>query len=251
MTARLPGLLVLVSLCAIPLVAQTVSASSAMAQGSGPSVDAEVPVPRTYSEAMNWYREAADAGDPKAMFYLGLTLEQGLRAGGDPKDAIPWYRKSADKGFALAQFKLGQLYQFGQIVAQDSAMAREWYGKAAEQGLADAQYNLAVMLETGDGGAADPQKAMTLYHDAADGGIPEAFLNLAGILAQGELVDQDLVEALKWLILADRAGLDQGQSMSAAVRQLLNDAEIADAGARADRWLVAHGERNREPGYPR
>ncbi|WPZ37112.1 tetratricopeptide repeat protein [Thalassobaculum sp. OXR-137] len=247
---RLPGLLVLASLCVLPLTAQTVLAPAAMAQGSVQSADAEVPVPRTYGEAMNWYREAADAGDPKAMFYLGLTLEQGLRAGGDPKDAIAWYRKSADKGFALAQFKLGQLYQFGQIVKQDSAAAREWYGKAADQGLADAQYNLAVMLETGEGGAVDAERALALYHGAADGGIPEAFLNLAGILAQGELVDQDLVEALKWLILADRAGLEQGESMSAAVRQLLNAPEIADAETRADRWLIAHGERNRTPGGP-
>lgn len=243
---RLPSLLVLVSLCAIPLAAQTVLAPAVRAQSS----DAEVPVPRTYGEAMNWYREAADAGDPKAMFYLGLTLEQGLRAGGDPKDAIAWYRRSADKGFALAQFKLGQLYQFGQLVGQDSGAARDWYGKAADQGLADAQYNLAVMLETGDGGVVDAQRALTLYRGAADGGIPEAFLNLAGLLAQGELVDQDLVEALKWLILADRAGLDQGESMSAAVRQLLSPAEITDAESRADRWQAAHGERSRDIGTP-
>lgn len=250
MTTRLPSLFFLVSLCAIPLAAQMALAPTAMAQPNTQTADAEVPVPRTYGEAMNWYREAADAGDAKAMFYLGLTLEQGLRAGGNPKDAIAWYRKSADKGFALAQFKLGQLYQFGQIVAQDSKAARAWYGKAAEQGLADAQYNLAVMLETGDGGEADAQRAMTLYHDAAKGGIPEAFLNLAGLLAQGELVDQDLVEALKWLILADRAGLDQGQSMSAAVRQLLSPSEIADSEVRADRWLTAHGERRGDTSLP-
>ena len=251
MKTRLPSLLVLVSLCAIPPAAQTVGASSALAQTAGTqSAEAEVPVPRTYGEAMNWYREAADAGDPKAMFYLGLTLEQGLRAGGDPKDAIAWYRKSADKGFALAQFKLGQLYQFGQIVTQDSATARDWYGRAADQGLADAQYNLAVMLETGDGGEVDAERALSLYRDAATGGIPEAFLNLAGLMAQGELVEQDLVEALQWLILADRAGLDQGQSMSAAVRQLLGPAEIADAEARADRWQTAQGERPRATGLP-
>ena len=177
-------------------------------------------------------------------------LERALRAGGDPKDAIAWYRRSADKGFALAQFKLGQLYQFGQLVGQDSGAARDWYGKAADQGLADAQYNLAVMLETGDGGEVDAQRALTLYRGAADGGIPEAFLNLAGLLAQGELVDQDLVEALKWLILADRAGLDQGESMSAAVRQLLSPAEITDAESRADRWQAAHGERSRDIGTP-
>lgn len=257
---RPSSLFALLGLCVIPLAAHTVLAPAVLAQVDTQSAtpqatnsqlaDAEVPVPRTYGEAMNWYREAADAGDPKAMFYLGLTLEQGLRAGGDPKDAIAWYRRSADKGFALAQFKLGQLYQFGQIVTQQSETAREWYGKAADQGLADAQYNLAVMLETGEGGDVDASRALTLYQDAAAGGIPEAFMNLAGLMAQGELVDQDLVEALQWLILADRAGLDQGQSMSAAVRQLLNPTEIVDAQSRADRWQAAHGDRNLDTGLP-
>jgi TPR repeat protein len=251
---RLPGLLVVFGLCALPLAAQTVQAQSAAPEAapSKPSrtPDADVPVPRTYGEAMNWYREAADAGDPKAMFYLGLTLEQGLRAGGDPKDAVAWYRKSADKDFPLAQFKLGQLYQFGQLVEQDSAEARRWYGRAADQGLADAQYNLAVMLETGEGGEVDAARAIALYHGAAQGGISKALLNLAGLLAQGELVDQDLVEALKWLLLADRAGLTQGQSMAGAVRQLLGPAEIAEAATRADRWLETYGDRNLKPGAP-
>lgn len=212
--------------------------------------EADVPVPRTYGEAMNWYREAAEAGDPKAMFYLGLTLEQGLRAGGDPRDAVAWYRKSAEKGFPLAQFKLGQLYQFGQLLEQDSAAARDWYERAAENKLSDAQYNLAVMLETGDGGEADGDRAIALYHAAAEGGIPEAFLNLAGLLAQGELVEQDLVEALKWLILAERADLSQGRAMAAAVRQLLNPTEIADAESRADRWRQTYGDRLPDTGGP-
>lgn len=238
-SARLSRLLLALGLCAFPLALE-----GARAQ------DAVVPVPRTYGEAMDWYREAAQAGDPKAMFYLGLTLEQGLRPGGNPRDAMSWYRQSADKGFPLAQFKLGQLYQFGQIVDQDPRQARTWYEKAAAAGLADAQYNLAVMLETGDGGEADGNRAMALYNAAAEGGIPEAFLNLAGLLAQGELVEQDLTEALKWLILAERSGLGQGHAMAGAVRQLLNPVEIADAEARADRWIREKGSRVSSPDSP-
>lgn len=239
MTAHLNCLLLAISLCVSLLATRPVLAQ-----------DSDVPVPRSYSEAMDWYREAAEAGDPKAMFYLGLTLEQGLRAGGDPRDAVGWYRRSADKEFPLAQFKLGQLYQFGQLIEQDSAQARVWYDRAAQQGLADAQFNLAVMLETGDGGEADGDRAIGLYNAAAQGGIPEAFLNLSGLLAQGELVDQDLVEALKWLILADRAGLDQGHAMAGAVRQLLNPVEIADAEARAERWMREKGAGVLIPGAP-
>jgi TPR repeat protein len=229
-TARFPGLLLALSLCAFPHATQPVLAQ-----------DADVPVPQTYGDAMRWYRDAAEAGDAKAMFYLGLTMEQGLRAGADAREAVAWYRRSADGGFALAQFKLGQLYQFGQLVEQDADRARRWYAEAAAQNLADAQYNLAVMLETGEGGPVDGERAQALYRDAAAGGIPEAFVNLAGLLAQGDLVEQDLVEALKWLLLAERAGVEQGQAMAAAVRQLLNPVEVADAEARADRWASTRG----------
>jgi TPR repeat protein len=202
----------------------------------------DVPVPQTYGDAMRWYRKAAESGDAKAMFYLALSIEQGLRADADGGEALTWYRRSASAGFPLAQFKLGQLHQFGQLLARDAEVARRWYALAAEQGLADAQFNLAVMMETGEGGEIDGARALALYVQSAAGGIPEAFLNMAGLLAQGELVEQDLVEALKWLNLAEQAGLTQGAPMAAAIRQLLNPVEIRDAAARAQRWRTSNPE---------
>ncbi len=218
----------------------SVTLLSTLIVGQAAQVRADVPVPQTYSEAMRWYRNAAEAGDPKAMFYLGLTLEQGLQSQTNPERALLWYRRSADAAFALAQFKMGQLYQFGQLVDRDPEQARGWYRKASDQGLADAQYNLAVMLETGEGGEVDGQGAVALYLDAARNGIPEAFLNLGGLYAQGDVVEQDLVDGLKWLILAQRASLSQGDPMAASIRQLLNAVEMSDAESRADRWQRAN-----------
>ena len=57
------------------------------ATGAVSARGAEVPVPRTYGDAMRWYRDAARAGYPKAMFYLGLTLEQGLQDSPRPHEA--------------------------------------------------------------------------------------------------------------------------------------------------------------------
>lgn len=202
----------------------------------------DVPVPETYGDAMRWYRKAAEAGDPKAMFYLGLTLEQGLQGDADASDAVDWYRRAAAAEYPLAQFKLGLLHQFGQLVARDLALAREWYEKAAGQGLADAQYNLAVLLELGEGGPADPERAVSLYRKAARAGIIEAFLNLGNLYARGEEIDQDLVEALKWLILAKQNGLDQADSLRASILRVLNEVEHRDAQARARRWERGVGE---------
>lgn len=199
---------------------------------------AEVPVPDNYGDAMRWYRDAAEAGDPKAMFYLGLTLERGLQGAAEPEEAVRWYRRSAEKGYALAQFKLGLLHQFGQVVDLDTDAARDWYEKAAAQDLPDAQYNLAVLLELDEGGPAIIDRAIALYKKAARHGIAEAYQNLGGVYARGEQVEQDLVEAMKWLLLAEEAGLTQVATLKATISRSLNDVELRDARARADRWTA-------------
>ena len=48
---------------------------------------------------------------------------------------MEWYGKAAEQGNAKAQYNLGLRYENGQGVAQDYGKAVEWYTKAAEQGL--------------------------------------------------------------------------------------------------------------------
>ncbi|WP_432760534.1 tetratricopeptide repeat protein [Neisseria lactamica] len=73
---------------------------------------------------------------------------QGVRQ--DDEQAAQWFRKAAEQGNAKAQFNLGLMYANGQGVRQDDAQAVQWFRKAAEQGFADAQYNLGVMYEMGE-----------------------------------------------------------------------------------------------------
>ena len=50
-------------------------------------------------------------------------------------EAVRWYRKAAEQGIADAQWKLGHLYQYGSLgISEDKAEAIKWYRKAAEQG---------------------------------------------------------------------------------------------------------------------
>lgn len=205
-----------------------------------PAGAAEVPVPRNYGDAMRWYRDAARAGDAKAMFYLGLTLEQGLQDRARPQEAADWYRRSAEAGFALAQFKLGVLYQTGQTVGQDLPQARAWYEKAAAQGMPSAIYNLAVLLEAGEGGEADPGRAAGLYREAARFGVPEAFLNLGNLYANGDGVEADAVESLKWLILATDAGIEAAEELRRSVTAVLSLDERERARVAAERWKAEY-----------
>ena len=100
---------------------------------------AEVPVPENYGQAMGWYERAAEAGNARAQFYLGVMMETGVRGAPDVSAAAGWYEKAARQGHADAQFKLGLLYYEGRGVARDRAAAAEWYAKAAESGSAEAR----------------------------------------------------------------------------------------------------------------
>ena len=54
-------------------------------------------------------------------------------------EAVKWYRKAADQGHAKAQYNLGWCYANGEGVAKNISEAVKWYRKAAEQGDENAQ----------------------------------------------------------------------------------------------------------------
>ena len=58
---------------------------------------------------MEWFTSAARAGNPTAMYNLGLCLENGLGTKADPEAALSWYRKAAELGKPEAKQKLEQI----------------------------------------------------------------------------------------------------------------------------------------------
>jgi hypothetical protein len=65
--------------------------------------------------------------------------------------AVYWYKKAAEQGDTEAQLNLAVMYKYGTGVNEDSSQAVFWYKKAAEQGNTKAQLNLAVMYASGEG----------------------------------------------------------------------------------------------------
>jgi TPR repeat protein len=63
--------------------------------------------------------------------------------------AAKWYRKAANQGEAKSQFTLGMIYEKGKGVKKDVAEAAKWYGKAAKQGNADAVHKLHKLKKSG------------------------------------------------------------------------------------------------------
>jgi TPR repeat protein len=67
---------------------------------------------------------------------LGDAYDTGAGVKRDVTEAIKWYRRAAEQGNAEGQYSLGGKYDSGDGVAQDFAEALKWYRKAAEQGTA-------------------------------------------------------------------------------------------------------------------
>ena len=67
------------------------------------------------------------------------------------QDDLDTVRQAAEQGDARAQFNLGIMYDNGEGVLKDEAEAVKWYRLAAEQDLANAQNNLGTAYTNGQG----------------------------------------------------------------------------------------------------
>ena len=95
--------------------------------------------------------QRARAGDAAAQAQLGYSYQMGIGVAQSGTEALKWYRRAADQGHARAQSNLGIMYASGWGVAQSDTEALKWYRRAAEQGYVSAQSNLGVMYASGRG----------------------------------------------------------------------------------------------------
>ena len=159
-----------------------------------------------YIQAVEWYRKAAEQGDAAAQYALGVCYNNGEGVTQDFDEAIKWCRKAAEQGDAYAQYSLGYCYYYGNGVAIDYIQAVEWYRKAAEQGDAYAQYSLGVCYSNGEGVTQDFDEAIKWYRKAAEQGNAYAQCALGVCYSNGEGVTQDFDEAIKWYRKAAEQG---------------------------------------------
>ena len=74
-------------------------------------------------------RQRAEVGDVKAQSELGFMYDYG--AGGakrDPTEALKWYRKAAEQGDIGAKQGIAHMFFDGRGVSKDYSEAARWYG---------------------------------------------------------------------------------------------------------------------------
>jgi TPR repeat protein len=138
-------------------------------------------------------RAGADKGDAKARYELGRAFFSGtLGVAKDETEAVKWFRKAAEQNVADAQFSLGVCYAIGQGVMKDDAEAVKWFRKAAEQNYADAQYNLGVCYDSGEGVAKDEIEAYKWWLLAAGHGNDDAKYNMT--IVENKMTREQIAE---------------------------------------------------------
>jgi TPR repeat protein len=198
-------------------------------------------VRRDLTVAASYYKLAMDRGDTPAAFALGRAYLEGAGVEKDLAKAQQAFEKAAINNHAGALYNLGVMAMDANIA--DFPKAAEYFRRASEQGDNDATYALAMLYKEGTGVAKDRQKAVQLLKVAAEeqhissmvdyaiavfngDGVEKDeslagkfFLRAAGrenpiaqnriarMLANGRGVRLDMIEAMKWHILARAAGI--------------------------------------------
>ena len=98
-------------------------------------------VPLSLSSAQSWYERAARTGHVDASTSLGILLFQN----GDRQKAMVWLRQAAEAGEPRALLLFGTALFNGDGVPVDPVLAYAYVSRAAAQGLAPAKATLADM----------------------------------------------------------------------------------------------------------
>ena len=162
------------------------------------------------ASAMQWYREAAQAGFAPAQAKLAFVLDYS----GQNEEATAWFAKAAEQGNAEGQFGLARMLAAGAGIARDPAQALRWMKAAADQDFPPALSGLALWLEGGlKGIAADAKGAARYWHRAAELGDHGAMQRLSVAYRKGELgLDPDEAKARQWDVrLRDATAASRGK----------------------------------------
>lgn len=164
-----------------------------------------------YREAFLEWEFDANRGNPVAQYFVGNMYASGEGVDQDIEIANSFYEKSAVQGHLESALKLATNYRLGQGVENvDLHKASKWLYMAAEAGHPIARFDLGEMFLYGDlkhGLEAAPYHASQWFHLASLDGIALARFKLAQLYFSGTGVDQDDVEGMVWLSLANKIAI--------------------------------------------
>lgn len=159
-------------------------------------------------QAVDYFRRAAEAGNMRAAYNLGLVYLQGEVAPKEPAIAAEWFQRAADRDQPDALYALATLYRDGNGVPRDIVESARLLQRASAIGNAVATTELAILVFNGTGLPKDETRAADMFREAALAGNAIAQNRYARILSAGRGAPKDLVAAAAWHLAAKAQKLD-------------------------------------------
>lgn len=117
---------------------------------------------------------AADNGDAKAAYSVGIRYTQGLGETQNYAIGLDYFKTAANLGLREAQYMLGMGYYLGRGTSLDYIEARRWLSAAAVQGHTPAMQTLAEIYYNGYGVTLAPIRGIYWSLQAAEAGDAQA-----------------------------------------------------------------------------
>lgn len=199
-----------------------------------------------YSEGSTlWSLARGRLGSIEGQFRTGLLYQEGdtfLRP--NPKKAVGAFRRAAEGGHALAQLSLARACYYGLGTPRDPVAALRWARASARQGQPFAMALSGEILQgtSPTESASFFRQAAPLFRAQADKGDAQACFFLGHLFQNGQGVARDPVEALAWMLVAQRLGVAPLQSLGVqSYGKSLSPDQRTQAQTRADAWIRAKG----------
>jgi TPR repeat protein len=158
-------------------------------------------VKQDFSEAMKWYRTAAEKRSSLANYRIALLYEAGKGVTQDYAEAMKWYKKIVGNNDGYIMYHIGKLYEEGKGVPADKTEAAKWYLRSAESDNGLGMYGIGRIHEQEDRAAL----ALTWYHKSVQWleneikrslDNTEAMMGLAYMYETGKGVEKNMQQAI-------------------------------------------------------
>ena len=160
------------------------------------------------ASAVRLLEEAADEGNPDAMWRLGwlLLVQSELSKFTNDKSGLTLLEHAANNNVGDAQLMLGNIYREGKIVPRNYDLSVYWFDKAANQNVVEAIHSLGVAYYNGWGVEVNYEKSVHFLSIASQGGFTRSTFNLATMYRDGKGVTKDREKAKQLFLVAAKKG---------------------------------------------
>jgi TPR repeat protein len=192
---------------------------------------------RNATEAIAWFRRAADAGNAEAHYWVGVMHAAGDGTDKSMEQALQSWRQSADAGHGPALGALAMAYASGSGVDKDMAEAVRWARLGAQKNDMHSQSVLGRAYLIGAGGLPrNVREFVNWTRRAALQGERAAQAILGRAYSEGLGVPQDYVQAHMWLNLAAARGSGGAGKQREELAGKMTSEQIAEAQKLARAW---------------